>query len=178
MILICYEWKALSCGRVVKENPNAYSFILRNHGILVVGSTLEEAFCRLELLCRMANIWIRSKCVLPRSVDISGYTYSLPELSVHDEQYNHYYKELEKCSERLYESVIHVTRVLVVEVYLWRTITFNMSRCQFKNHSLFISRWMPSNDSEFWLFNFIRSYIKQTSSSSSTIVISLFFDQV
>lgn len=150
-----YEWKALSCGRVVKENPNAYSFILRNHGILVIGSTLEEAFCRLELLCRMATVWIRSKCVPPRSVDISGYSYSLPELSVHDEQYDQYYKELEKCTQRLYESVSQDCRVLVVEVYLWRTIALNMSRCQFRNHSLFISRRMSINDPVFWILNFI-----------------------
>lgn len=44
------------CSEVVRANPSSNCFILNNHGALVVGKTIEEAFCRLELFERISRI--------------------------------------------------------------------------------------------------------------------------
>ncbi|KAK8808821.1 hypothetical protein WA588_004463, partial [Blastocystis sp. NMH] len=44
------------CAKAVAENPTCCCFVLQNHGALVVGENVEEAFARLELLEKIARL--------------------------------------------------------------------------------------------------------------------------
>lgn len=47
--------QAEAVGEAAKAYPTCDCFLLDNHGVIVVGSSVEEAFSRFELLVRLAE---------------------------------------------------------------------------------------------------------------------------
>lgn len=92
----------------MRENPKSECFLLLNHGVLVIGSDIREALSRLELLDRMATIYLLSKQHMeyqPLSGDSSyGLRVSDP-ISV-DDDYSAIYDELTQFSQRAYLHVV------------------------------------------------------------------------
>ena len=55
-MLLHTDTQADECAKAVADNPTCCCFVLQNHGALVVGENVEEAFARLELLEKIARL--------------------------------------------------------------------------------------------------------------------------
>ncbi|OAO17346.1 aldolase [Blastocystis sp. ATCC 50177/Nand II] len=105
---------ASACAQSVRENPHSKCFLLLNHGVLVVGSSADEAFNRLELLDRIASLYLVSKLHLdytPLS-SIPAAPHLLRESTFRNPQYQPCYEELFRFSKRAYDHHLVTTEHL------------------------------------------------------------------
>ena len=91
----------------MRENPSSSILFLLNHGVLVIGSSLEEAFLRLELLNQIANAWVLSSFQSPNDclLNLDNYSLLIPELKDSEEKYQSSYSVLQELSKRAYDLV-------------------------------------------------------------------------
>lgn len=71
-----------------------------------MGSTADEAFNRLELLDRIASIYLLSKLHLDYT-PLSSFSPLIQEHTFRNSQYQAYYEELFRFSKRAYDHVFH-----------------------------------------------------------------------
>ena len=53
---------AANVEKAVRENPDTFAFLMKSHGVLVLGREAEECFCLLELLEDTSKIalWVEA----------------------------------------------------------------------------------------------------------------------
>lgn len=99
----------------MRENPSSSILFLLNHGVLVIGSSLEEAFLRLELLNQIANAWVLSSFQPSNDhlLNLDNYSLLIPELKDSEEKYQSSYSVLQELSKRAYDLVSFVISLFI-----------------------------------------------------------------